>query len=149
MATQADILTTIDRTVRPSGAKRVLQWIALGLAVAASAFLTFLPVYSGVTSDSNGTSTEARATLVQVNGPSVLILLAVPVVISLVPLLAHGRAWPLLSIVAAILLGIAVLLGILSIGVFFVPALIVEIIAACLPKRATSRKVSSAAPSST
>lgn len=107
--------------------------------------LAFLPVYSGATSDSNGTSTETSATLVQENGPSVLVVLAIPILISLLPLFARGRAWQPLSITAAILLGFAVFLGILTIGIFFVPAMVVEIAAASLPTRATRRKAPSAA----
>lgn len=149
MVTHTDNSTRIDRAEHLSRLKRVLQWIAFAFTVAASSLLSFLPVYSGVTSDSNGTSTETSATLVQVNGPSVLIPLAVPIAISLVPLLARGRAWQTLSIVATVLLGVAVFLGILSIGVFFLPALIVEIIAACLPAQAASRKTSSTASLST
>ena len=145
MIAQAEFTATIDRAGRLPRVKRLLQWLALLLTVTASVLLAFLPVYSGVTSDSNGTSTESSATLVQVNGSSVIILLAIPIAISLLPLFTRGRAWQPLSITAAILLGIAVFLGILSIGIFFVPVLIVEVVAACLPTRATPRKAPSAA----
>ena len=148
MATQTEYSTKIDRAERVPRVKRLLQWIALVLGVAASALLAFLPVYSGVTSDSNGISIETSATLVQVNGPSVLILLAIPITISLVPLFTRGRAWQPLSIAAAILLGIVVFLGILSIGIFFMPAMIVEVIAACLPTRAASPAVPTVGASS-
>lgn len=148
MTARPDFTTTIDRAGRLSRVKRLLQWLTLILTVAASVLLAFLPVYSGVTSDSNGTSTETSATLVQVNGSSVIVVLAIPIAISLLPLFARGRAWQPLSIIAAILLGFAVFLGMLSIGIFFVPAMIVEVAAACLPTHAMPRKAPSAAPSS-
>jgi hypothetical protein len=143
-----EFTTTTGRAGRLPRVKRLLQWLTLVLTVAASMLLAFLPVYSGATSDSNGTSTETSATLVQVNGPSVMVLLAIPIAISLLPLFARGRAWQPLSITAAILLGFAAFLGILSIGIFFVPAMIVEVAAAFLPTHATPRKAQSAAPSS-
>ena len=145
MTARPDSTTTIDRAGRLPRVKRLLQWLTLVLTVAASMLLAFLPVYSGATSDSNGTSTETSATLVQENGPSVLVVLAIPILISLLPLFARGRAWQPLSITAAILLGFAVFLGILTIGIFFVPAMVVEIAAASLPTRATRRKAPSAA----
>lgn len=58
---QTEYPTTINGAGRLPRVKRLLQWLALALAVAASALLLFLPVYSGVTSDSNGASTETSA----------------------------------------------------------------------------------------
>lgn len=147
VTTQPEFNAIIDRAGRLPRVKRLLQWLTLVLTIAASMFLAFQPVYAGVASDSNGTSTETSATLVQVNGPSVLVLLAIPIAISLLPLFARGRAWQPLSITAAILLGFWVFVGILSIGIFFVPAMIAEAAAACLPTRATPRKVPSEASS--
>ena len=149
MVAQTEYAAMTDRAGRLPRVKRLLQWLALVLAAAASVFLAFLPVYSGVASDSNGNSAETSATLVQVNGPSVIVLLAIPIAISLLPLFTRGRAWQPLSIAAAVLLGLAVLLGSFSIGIFFVPAMIVEVVAACFPTRAASRKAPSAGASLT
>lgn len=116
-------------------AKRLLQWVALGLALAASVYLLVVPVYEGAVSDESGATLRTSETLLSVNGPWALVVLAVPPAIAALPLFARGRAWQPLSVVACVLLGAGVLVGILTIGVFFLPALVVEVVAACLPTR--------------
>lgn len=128
-----------QRVSRGLSAKRLLQLAAFALAVAGSAYLAVVPVYSGSWTDSTGASGTASATLIEVNGTWAIVLLAVPVLITLVPLFARGRAWQVLSIAAAVLLGVVTILGSMTIGVFYMPALIVAIVAACLPVRVAIR----------
>ncbi len=122
--------------------KRVFQLIAFALVVVADAVLLLVPTYSSAASSSSGDSSQATAattsvettqTMLQVVGPWLLVLLAVPLAAALLPLWARGRAWTVLSLVSASVLGVFVLLGALTIGMFFVPALVTAIVAACLP----------------
>jgi hypothetical protein len=109
-----------------------LVW-SLGLVLAA----LFAPVYgtSSVSSGVNGV-TLSDATLVQVNGAWVLILVAIPALVSGVVILAlrarhTGARWggPLAWGAIALLIGEAVL-GIMTIGAFLVPAIVLLAMAA-------------------
>ena len=120
-------------------AKRVAQLIALALAVAAMVMMVLIPTYTGVTMTSDGTEITSRSTLVQENGASVLLVLAIPVALAALPLLARGRAWQPLSIVSATLLLGLVVLGLASIGGFILPAAVAAIVGACLPVHRNSR----------
>ena len=63
----------------------------------------------------------------QVNGAWVLVVVSVPVLVALIPVLVrHRRA----RIVSAVLLWFGCVLGMLSVGMFFVPAAILMTIAA-------------------
>jgi hypothetical protein len=113
---------------------RPWQLASSACAVAAALGLVFLPTGSSQTSnaDSAGnvvTSAITHTTLLQSDGPSVLFILGVPVVLTLVGLLAPERARRSVSVVSTSLLGICVVLGAMSIGVFFVPALVCSIVA--------------------
>ena len=88
----------------------------------------FAPAYNGVTATS-GSSLSSSATLVQVNGYSVLGVVSVPVVLSLgvsVALMYHVRwlAWVLTAMAFAV-----VLLGAFSIGPFVLPVAVLLVIA--------------------
>ncbi len=108
-----------------------LVLLALALAAIASAFLLLAPT---------GTGTQAgrtvSVTLLQVNGSSVLGLLLVPIVICLIPLLFPGRP-PLIT--AFVLLCAFVLVGSFTVGLFYVPAAAVMLVA-------VGRKPSKSAP---
>ncbi|HIZ37378.1 MAG TPA: hypothetical protein H9815_16500 [Candidatus Ruania gallistercoris] len=101
-----------------------LRWLrgvpvmALLLASAASVALLFLPFYGnvGVGAESTGT-----ATLIEVNGSGVVILLALPVLITAVIAVVRGRRAVLVSALCTGLLAVLVLLGIASIGLFYLP----------------------------
>jgi hypothetical protein len=63
----------------------------------------------------------------QENGAWVLVVVAVPVLVALIPVLVrHHRA----RVVSAVLLWFGCVLGMLSVGLFFVPAAILMTIAA-------------------
>ncbi len=112
---------TTGRYLQP---KRTAQLVAFGLAVVAAGLLALVPADG--------------QTLVDANGRGVLVTLAVPVALTLVPLLLVGRAWVVGSIVCAALLAAAVVVGLLSIGVFFLPALIAAVVGAALSPRRSS-----------
>jgi hypothetical protein len=113
--------------------KRVLQLVAVGLALVAAAAVIALPLYSQVSSTSAGDQEATSSSLLSVVGPTVLLTMLVPVLSAALPLVARDRAWQPLSVVSAMLLAVFVALGLLSVGWFFIPALIVSVIAVFQP----------------
>lgn len=132
-------------------------WVAVAafaLAAGGSAALLFVPVYQGrQASVQVGTPTGDAAqppplpatqersvsrTLLEVNGPGVLGVLAVPVVLAGLPLaLARHRrlSWAARGVAAVLLLGYVVVTG-FSIGLTYAPAALVMLLAAAIPRRA-------------
>jgi hypothetical protein len=109
------------RATRLSSAAFVLA--LLGALIAA---FTPLGQRCGTTFPGNETVCSGTSTF-SVDGWWVLVVVSVPVVISLLPLLLRRRpAW----IASAVLLWVFCVLGMLSVGVFFVPAAILMTIAA-------------------
>ncbi|NMM23759.1 MAG: hypothetical protein HHJ11_09720, partial [Phycicoccus sp.] len=75
------------------------------------------------------TQNITHVTLFQAQGPSVLVILSIPVVLTLIGLLSPKGARPTTTLVSTILLGLFVTVGMLTIGVFFVAALVCSIVA--------------------
>ena len=124
-------------------ARRLVQLAALALAVAAAAFLLGYPTSSG----GGAGGATSSASLVDVNGPWVLWLLAAPVV-----LVATHAVWPhrgrTVAIVACtVLLWLLCLAGLLTIGVFFLPAVLVSGLALLVPARPLRRPRVASQPS--
>ena len=138
-------------------ATNVSAWTAHALAWAAGVWLTFGPAYEGVSvtpvlrdasetpvlrSDGSGSeATRYTATLIEVNGPYVILGLLVPVVLTGIALLAvqlannsQARRKILLWGPVAALLGFCAV-SILSIGVFYLPALLALLCAAATDSR--------------
>jgi hypothetical protein len=102
-----------------------LVWSA-GLVLAA---LTW-PAYSTSTTSSDGVTLGGHATLVDVNGARALALMAIPLILTVVVLGAlrarrSGRRWggPLAWIAIGLVTAEA-LVGLMSIGVFIVPTIV-------------------------
>jgi hypothetical protein len=113
--------------------KTRLTGVAFGLALVAAIFLAVWPTYSGF----NG-SQPTRATLLQVNGPYALIPVMFPVLTTLIALLLR-RQW--VRIVATILIsGFALIAG-FTIGLFYLPAAILMLLASCVADSAMLRDV--------
>jgi ABC-type transport system involved in multi-copper enzyme maturation permease subunit len=115
--------------------KTRLTGVSFGLALAAAIFLLVWPIYTG----SNGKQTS-HATLLQVNGPYILIPVMFPVLTTLIALLLRKQA---VRIVATILLGgFAVIAG-FTIGLFYLPAAIPMLPASCVRRlRQAARRFS-------
>jgi hypothetical protein len=101
------------------------------VAVLGALVAAFAP--TGRVEESFGSSSGAFVTrsysvsMFQENGAWVLVVVSVPVLVALIPVLVrHRRA----RIVSAVLLWFGCLLGMLSVGMFFVPAAILMTIAA-------------------
>jgi hypothetical protein len=109
-------------------------------AVVIGGVLGWFPT-SNETSTSSGSSngevfstieTEST-TLLEEEGPSVLIVLAVPVVVAGGALAARRRT---ATLVAASVLAVLCVLGLMSIGIFYVPAVVLLFVAASRQKAA-------------
>ncbi len=121
-----------------------MQLVAAGLAVAAAVAVIAVPLYAQESSTSAGGMESGSATVLSVVGPQVLLTLLIPVLGAASPLAARGRAWQPLSVASVMVVAIFVVLGSASIGWFFVPALVLAVIALFQP--ASKPTVSSAAP---
>ncbi len=114
---------------------RYASVLALALAAAAVAVLLFVPIYAGEV-ETMGLAgaiqrTSTHETLLQVNGAHALGPLLFPVAVAVLPVLRpESRA---LRVAAVVLLGGFVFLGAMSIGLFYLPALVALIFAAVLP----------------
>jgi hypothetical protein len=108
--------------------KTRLTAASFGLAVAAALFLLVWPVYSGSVGGQ-----PARATLIQINGPSVLIPVMFPVFLTLMPLLLRKQ---FVRIIVTVLIGAFVVLAGFSIGLLYLPAAIFMLIASSVPDSA-------------
>ncbi|AYG04869.1 hypothetical protein [Gryllotalpicola protaetiae] len=105
------------------------QLIALALAVVAVAAVLFVPSYSIETSSSDHGASYFVVSALVVNGPGMLVPLGIPLLVAVAPVAARGRAWHPVSITATVLLAAFAVIGAFSIGIFFAPAALVEIVA--------------------
>jgi hypothetical protein len=97
---------------------------SFGLASVAAVFLLVWPVYSGF----NGRH-ATHATLLQVNGPRVILPVLFPVFLAFPPLVFRKQA--LRIVAAAVMLAFSFVSG-FTIGLFYVPAAIAMLLAACV-----------------
>lgn len=117
--------------------KRMTGLVAVVLAVAAAIVLSTVPVYSGEQSSTSSTGApvvmHTSQTVLQVMGGGYLVILLLPAIVLAIPLLLRGRAASVGALAAAVLVGMFVVLGILSIGLFYLPAAVCAVVAAALP----------------
>jgi hypothetical protein len=101
---------------------------SLGLAIAAAIFALNWPMYAAFGLDGSITK---RATLVEVNGAWSFLPVSLPVIIAIAAVVFANRA---VRIVAAVLMSAFALLGGMTIGLYYLPAAIVMVVAACVPE---------------
>ncbi len=114
---------------------RTVTALSLILAVAASVLLLVVPTYrtNSESVDESGSGparrsiTEGYATELAVNGPRVLLVLAFPILIALVPLLVPLRG---VRAGATLVLGGFCLVGKFSVGLFYLPSAVTMFLAA-------------------
>ena len=114
--------------------KRIWQLVAVALAIAAGIAALVAPLFA-VTAQQGVVQTQVRATALEVAGPSVYLVVAVPLILAALPLLGRGRPWVWLSYISAVTLIVYTVTGIMSIGLLFLPATIVAVIGAFIPPR--------------
>lgn len=132
------------KLLRHNRLERTALFCSIGLAVLATTLLMVLPFYAGVSSTSTITvgpdgfsqvvSESNRSwfsrTLVGVNGPVVVVLIAAPILIAGLPLLfSRLRMRPAIEGCCALLLGGQALMGMSGYGVFFGPSALVMVTA--------------------
>lgn len=122
MGNRGDVQKPLIRSV---GVKeRHWNLAAVAIATATGFGTVLLPLGMSASIDSTGLETSRRVSLLSNEGASVLIIVAIPALLVAVPLLLRGAAAVHRSrFVIVALLGLLVLLGAASIGVFFVPTL--------------------------
>jgi hypothetical protein len=119
-------------------AERALVFAAQGWALGVTIYLAFVPIYEGVESlrEAGMTAeriTTAHRTLLEANGPGVLVPMLIPVVLTALPLLRFVSATRRrLEVISAMLLLVFVVVGALSIGLFYAPSAMAMLIAAAL-----------------
>jgi len=110
---------------------RFLAWLALGSALLATTFYLVVPTYTSVTfsevspgvPEGVPTAVETHQTLVQVNGPSALLPLAVPALMAALPVVFAARRWSgAITSAMAMLLSAFVLITGFSIGIAYFPS---------------------------
>jgi cytochrome bd-type quinol oxidase subunit 2 len=110
---------------------RARRWniVAVAIAMLTGFGALLLPLGTRSSAESNGVERTTRVSLLSNEGPSVLIVVAIPVLLVALPLMLRGAAARSRSrVVIVALLGVLVMLGAMSIGLFFVPTLIAMIV---------------------
>ena len=110
-------------------AKRIWQFAALFTSLAATAGVFLLPIFT-VAAQQGAGQTEVRATAFEVAGPSVLVVVAIPLALCALPLFFHRRAWVITGYVSAVGMILYTVTGIMSIGLLFLPAAVLAVIGA-------------------
>ena len=119
--------------------------LAAFLAVLAAAVIAAAgPTYETCSSVAGGATRCGRATGYSVNGTRILVVVAVPVLLSLIPIIVRSRG---ARIVSAVSLWGCCLIGAASIGLFFVPGAILMTIAAARRDRTSVVTQPAAVPS--
>lgn len=109
--------------------KRVWQLVALVLAAAAAVVALVAPLFA-VTQPQGVGQTVVRANALEVAGPSVFIVVAIPILLAAAPLALRGRAWAWASYASAAGLIIYTITGLFSIGLLVLPATLAAVVGA-------------------
>ena len=134
-STADDDKTRYDERRYAMNAKRMVQIITVVLTLAATLAILVLPSYVEVNMDSEGNESVSFETILISVGSWFLAVIAVPNIIAVAPLLARGRAWQPVSIGSTVLLVGFAVIGALSVGFYFIPAILSSLIFVFLPTR--------------
>jgi hypothetical protein len=124
----------LQRNARPVlPESRKANWLAVFWVTAVAAFLLYGPVYSSRSStvvhtpgrEPQASTSTGSAGLAAVEGKMAYVRMLGPIAVALVPLfLARSSARRVASGVAAALIGLYALLGMMTIGIFYAPAVL-------------------------
>lgn len=103
------------------------------LALAACVTVLFMPMGEGISTDSQGQTSSFAVTLWSSDNPQAVGMIVAATAITLIPLLARGRARRPVTASVAVLLALFVMAGMFSVGLFFVPAAVLQVVAALIP----------------
>ena len=109
--------------------------MALSVVAVAAAALLLVPTYTSVWLGSGGWDISSLQGVLDIVAPWLFVLLLAPVVLALPPFPAPARTFVVVSIVCASALWLSVVVGLSSVGPYFVPGAVVAVVAACLPSR--------------
>ncbi|MFA5565569.1 MAG: hypothetical protein WC184_07190 [Acidimicrobiia bacterium] len=128
---------------------KAYRWnlIALAVVVISAVLVLLVPTGSSVevsvVQDELGARTETvtkdSVSLLENEGPSVLILMAIPVLLVAVPLILPVARRQQARVFVTGLMGVFIVLGMMSIGVFFIPTLTVMMISVLVNRSKTPR----------
>ena len=108
--------------------------VTVVLAIIGALVAAFAPlgreVGTTVSSDGTVTTSSGSVSIFQTDGAWVLVVGSVPVLLAMLPLVVRRKS---ARVAAAVLLWLCCLVGVFSIGMFFVPAAIAMTIAAARP----------------
>ena len=103
--------------------------------MAATLAAVLLPAGVSELRSSSGEHIIETPTLLQKYSPLILIPLLIPIALAIVPLVFSGKTWRASSILCTAALGVFAIIASATLGWYYLPALIVAIIAVCLPQR--------------
>lgn len=113
--------------------QRVVQLVAFVAAVVGGIVMFLVPAYNTVSESSDGQAVESTRTLLEVNGPWMIGVALIPVVLAGIPLLLRERARAPISITTTVLLVAFVVVSGFTIGMFFFMAAICAVVALFVP----------------
>lgn len=136
-----------DRRRPADSAARRWNFVAVTVALVTGFGALLLPLGTRSSADSSGVEVTTSVSLLANEGPSVLIVVAIPVLLVTLPLMLRGATASYRSRVAiVVLLSILVVLGAMSIGLFFVPTLLAMIVSMSAQAATRSAPTSSRFP---
>lgn len=118
------------RSARPAPGGRNWVVAAVLLSAAVSTALLLLPSGTSITVSEDGTAQTTRETLLENQGWTVIPVFVAPVLISAAPWLAPVRLRRGATVVSAIVLTAGVALAIASVGLFYLPSVVLLVVAA-------------------
>lgn len=128
-----------DGSPRRGGTATVLAYLALACALVGAAVLLWAPLTTTTTARSSSSGevsyTVTHGTLLESEGSNIVAVLSIPVLLTLVGIVPHRRV----RMATAILLVIGCLVGLASVGLFFVPSAVLAVVASMkTPKTASA-----------
>jgi hypothetical protein len=110
-----------------------LAWWAFGLAVAGAVVAAVAPLGTRMTAGSGAVARTEHVSMLEVDGSWVLVVVAIPTIVAGIPSLVRRRD---VRIASAVLLWACCIVGMWSVGLFFVPSAVVMTLAAATRRSA-------------
>ena len=110
--------------------------LAIAAATSATGLLTVIPVYASQSCTSSGGETRctsSSSTLLEETGPTLLLFLAIPILITVLGLVGTLVRWPLFVrwLNAGVFVFLCIITG-FSIGLFYIPAALLLLVSVAL-----------------